>query len=249
MPDGQTKQTALSNILPRRALTSPRARAIINVMEINVNGTTLYYERTGSGRPLLLLHGNGETHESFDEAARTLSESFTVYAIDTRGHGKSAPVAVYHYADMAEDVAAFVKALSLEGACVYGFSDGGITALMAQIAHPHLFSRIAVSGANLVPEGLSASFLAAMRQSYKKKKDPLTAVILQEPAIPLCALERITEPVFVLAGEHDIVRTAHTLAMARALNQASLHILAGETHESYIVHSEKIARILLAALQ
>ena len=244
MPDGQTKQTALSKILPRRALTSPRARAIINVMEINVNGTTLYYERTGSGRPLLLLHGNGETHEIFDEAARTLSASFTVYAIDTRGHGKSAPVAVYHYADMAEDVAAFVKALSLEGACVYGFSDGGITALMAQIAHPHLFSRIAVSGANLVPEGLSASFLAAMRQSYKKKKDPLTAVILQEPAISLCALERITEPVFVLAGEHDIVREKHTRAIAKHIPASVLYLLKGETHDSYVVHAPALAALL-----
>jgi len=35
-------------------------------MTINVNGITLYYEKTGRGEPLILLHGNGEDHTIFD---------------------------------------------------------------------------------------------------------------------------------------------------------------------------------------
>ena len=48
----------------------------------------LYYEKKGEGAPLIMLHGNGESHEIFDEATEVLKRKFTVYAIDSRGHGK-----------------------------------------------------------------------------------------------------------------------------------------------------------------
>ena len=218
-------------------------------MQCLVNGVTLWYETTGEGAPLLLLHGNGESHEIFDAALPLLATRFKVYAIDTRGHGKSSPVAEYHYRDMAEDIIAFVGALDIQKPVLYGFSDGGIVALIVGMLAPWLPKRIIASGANCTPRGLNAKFLQNARREWKMTKNPLLQLMLTEPHIGRTALARIGVPVDLIAGEHDIVRTAHTLAMARALNQASLHILAGETHESYIVHSEKIARILLAALQ
>lgn len=39
-------------------------------MNINVNNINLYYEVVGSGNPLVMIHGNGETHEIFDKAVR-----------------------------------------------------------------------------------------------------------------------------------------------------------------------------------
>ena len=216
-------------------------------MRVTTNGVSIYYEIRGKKGPaLIMLHGNGEDHTIFDRAVDYLEQAFTVYLVDSRGQGQSSPPldGEYHYADMADDLHDFIRKLGIEDPIICGFSDGGITALMAQIAHPHLFSRIAVSGANLVPEGLSASFLAAMRQSYKKEKDPLTAVIVQEPAIPLCALERITEPVFVLAGEHDIVREKHTRAIAKHIPASVLYLLKGETHDSYVVHAPALAALL-----
>ena len=53
-------------------------------MEITVNGMKIFYEQMGSGRPLLLLHGNGEDHGIFYEAAEILREHYTVYLPDTR---------------------------------------------------------------------------------------------------------------------------------------------------------------------
>ena len=138
-------------------------------MEINVNGTTIWYEKTGAGEPLILLHGNGESHGIFSEAIPLLAERFTVYATDTRGHGKSAPAGVFHYTDMAEDMAAFIGALALEKPAVYGFSDGGITALLLALRHPDLPSRIAVSGANLRPGGLTRAFLKDSRRGYRRR--------------------------------------------------------------------------------
>jgi pimeloyl-ACP methyl ester carboxylesterase len=96
-----------------------------------------------------------------------LGEKFTVYAIDSRGHGKSSRVKTLHYADMAEDIAAFIEALGLEKPMFYGFSDGGVIGLLLAINHPGLLSRLASSGANMNPESLSKGFLLFVRAMYR----------------------------------------------------------------------------------
>ena len=61
-------------------------------MNITVNNVELYYEVVGSGAPLVMIHGNGESHEIFREAVQLLSQRFTCYLLDSRGHGQSQPV-------------------------------------------------------------------------------------------------------------------------------------------------------------
>ena len=58
-------------------------------MFITVNGYRLYYEKHGEGRPLILLHGNGQDHTIFDRALPLLEKSFCCYLVDSRGHGQS----------------------------------------------------------------------------------------------------------------------------------------------------------------
>ena len=58
-------------------------------MNVQVNGVILYYEKQGSGPPLVLLHGNGEDGRIFDRTAEVLAPHYTVYTIDSRCHGKS----------------------------------------------------------------------------------------------------------------------------------------------------------------
>ena len=83
-------------------------------MFIGVNGIQLFYTKTGQGRPLLMVHGNGEDHTIFDEAIDVLKEHYTCYAVDSRGHGKSSPCREFHYKDMAQDMIAFMTELDLE---------------------------------------------------------------------------------------------------------------------------------------
>ena len=92
-------------------------------MYIQLNGQILYYEKYGEGQPFLLVHGNGETHEIFDVLIPELAEHYTVYAIDSRGHGLSASPKELHYMDMADDMAAFIDALELKAPLFYGFSE------------------------------------------------------------------------------------------------------------------------------
>ena len=100
-------------------------------MIAEVNGIRLFYEKTGQGRPLVMVHGNGEDHTIFDEAVRELRQDYTCYCLDSRCHGKSTDTAELHYRDMATDVILFIRALGLKDVIFYGFSDGGIIGLMA----------------------------------------------------------------------------------------------------------------------
>lgn len=214
-------------------------------MKIFVNSVHLFYEKCGEGNPLILLHGNGESHRIFDRAIPILSRCFTVYALDTRGHGESDPVNEFHYSDMAEDVKCFIEVLALQKPILYGFSDGGIVGLMIASKYPELLSQLIVSGANTVPDGVRSGWLRLFRLAYRITRDPKIGLMLTEPDISPEDLSRIEIPSVILAGSRDLIKEEHTRSIAGAIRSSSLCILKGENHMSYVVHSEKIARLIL----
>ena len=212
-------------------------------MFAEVNGIRLYYEVTGSGRPLVMVHGNGEDHTIFAEAAELLQEHFTCYLVDSRGHGASTPADILHYEEMADDMTAFLEALDLRDVVFYGFSDGGIVGLLAASRCPRITTLI-TSGANLTPQGVIRPLRALFRVMYFLKKDPKTALMMTEPQIGDDVLKKITARTLVLAGSHDLVTEKETKHIAQTIPGARLVILPGEGHGSYIVHRTKIAKII-----
>ncbi|MBU5317644.1 alpha/beta hydrolase [Clostridium bornimense] len=211
----------------------------------NVNNIKLYYEKRGEGRPLILLHGNGESHKIFDEAIEILEKNFTVYAIDLRGHGASEDIEEYHYLDMVEDIKEFIYTEKLVEPILYGFSDGGIIALLLASMYPRMLSRIIISGANIHPTGLKNIWIILFKITYLLKKDPKVKMMLEEPNISKEMLNRIEIPTVVLAGERDVIKEKHTRLIANSIKNSKLQILKGEDHGSYIIHSEKVAEIIL----
>lgn len=203
-------------------------------MEITVNGVSLFYVREGSGPPVLLIHGNGDDHSAFAPLIEELCRDYTVYALDSRGHGRSQTVAALRYEDMAEDVLCLIRALGLEKPVLYGFSDGGIIGLLAASREPQLLSRLIVCGANTRPWGLKWGFLLSTLGGYVRRRDPLDKLMLTQPWLTRQELGRIATPTLVLAGERDLIRTRHTRRLAAAIPGAQLRILPGETHSSYI---------------
>ena len=207
--------------------------------------TRLYYERLGDGPALLLLHGNGENCRIFDEAAQLLKERYTVYLIDTRGHGQSMPVEHLHYQDMADDLHLFITELGIEKPAIYGFSDGGIIALLLASQHPQVPGRIIASGVNANPKGIKPFWLTLFRLMHLFRPEETMAMMLREPDITHADLARITVPVTVLGGQKDMIRRGHMQQIAQAIPQGRYVELPGETHGSYVVHSQKIARMIL----
>lgn len=207
-------------------------------------GINLYYEKAGEGAPLILVHGNGEDHTVFDRLIPRLAELFTVYAVDSPGHGRSQRPGEFHYAGFAETLSAFIGELGLERPFFCGFSDGGIIGLLLASSQPALLSRMAVCGANLTPAGLKRGWRALFHAEFLLTRRPLLKMMLDEPQIAEEALARIEIPTLVLAGGRDLVRESETRAIAEGIPGAALQILPGETHGSYVIHSDKLFPLL-----
>ena len=221
--------------------------------KLKINDMVIYYQKSGSGKPVILVHGNGEDHTIFKtEMEQLVSAGYCVYAPDSRGHGKTGahnpPVTAFHYANMADDIYQLIKALNLEKPAYYGHSDGGIIGLLLELRHPETLGVMAVSGTNLSPEGLDETFVAECRKIYEKSPEPLTALMLNEPNIEPHELENIHIPVLVTVGEYDLIKKQETKTIAKHLSKGKLIIVENADHGNYVVNSEIMGELLIQFL-
>jgi pimeloyl-ACP methyl ester carboxylesterase len=101
----------------------------------SADGTQIAFERTGSGPPLVLVHGGAAGDHTRWELAgvrATLAEHFTVYAVDRRGRGESGDAAEYAMEREYEDVVAVLDAIS-EPAILLGHSSGALFSMEAAL--------------------------------------------------------------------------------------------------------------------
>lgn len=105
---------------------------------VDAGGTELYYERAGSGEPMLLIQGMSATALAWGRPfMEGLETSFDTVIFDNRGMGRSGRAELpFSVRDMAGDAAALLDALDLETAHVVGISMGGAIAQELALAHP-----------------------------------------------------------------------------------------------------------------
>lgn len=180
---------------------------------------------------------------------KQLAPNYTVYAIDSHGHGKSQRHKNYGYPTMAEDIAQFIKALNIQKPILYGYSDGGILGLILASTYPDMLSKLIVSGANMDITGQTKGALRLVKFGYFITRDKRLKLILDQPALPFDMLKNITVPTLVLAGEHDMIQPEHTQKIADAIKGSRLKIIEGESHGSYISHSPKLYLIIKPFLE
>lgn len=97
------------------------------------------------GKPAaLLLHGTGFVADVWDEVARDLASTYTVYALDRRGHGASHKPGAYHFLDYADDICRVIDALDLRNVYGIGHSAGATDLLLAAKLLPGRFTRLFV---------------------------------------------------------------------------------------------------------
>jgi pimeloyl-ACP methyl ester carboxylesterase len=100
------------------------------------DGTTVSYEKYGSGPPLVLVHGGFSDHKTnWQECKDLLAARFTVYAIARRGRGETTATEGHSVADEAGDVVAVLRAIG-EPAFLLGHSYGAACAVNAAAAYP-----------------------------------------------------------------------------------------------------------------
>ncbi len=202
--------------------------------------TDLYFETSGAGEPLILLHGNGEDRTDFEGQIPYLAERFAVYAVDTRGHGKSpAGTKPFTLSQFADDLKDFMDAQGIGRAHLLGFSDGANIAMLFALRYPERLLSLVLNSGNLYPEGLAQDILDEMRIDYEAAKNgrteeerheaALLELMLFEPQIRPEELSKIAVPTLVIAGDRDMIRPEHTRLIANSIPGAKLRILPG-TH-------------------
>src|ERR687896_1667713 len=124
---------------------------------IDTGEATIRCRIGGSGPPLLLLHGNPQTHIMWHLVAPRLAEEFTVVATDLRGYGESGKPKTtddhepYSKRAMARDQVAVMRQLGFERFSVAGHDRGGRVAYRLALDHPERVEKLAVL--DIVPTG------------------------------------------------------------------------------------------------
>ena len=100
-------------------------------------GSRLYWESTGTGTPVLLIHGLGLSGGAWWRTVDALSPTMRVITFDHRGIGRSESLTpAYTTEAMADDAVSILDELELDAAHVYGISLGGMIAQQLALRHP-----------------------------------------------------------------------------------------------------------------
>jgi pimeloyl-ACP methyl ester carboxylesterase len=224
---------------------------------LQIRNLRIYYETSGAGEPLLLLHGGFGTVEDFASQTPELAKHFRVVAFERPGHGHTADNAEpFSFATMAAYTVDFIKALKLGATNLVGWSDGAIIALLVAISRPDLVKRLVSVGGlfsansqspqalnwirSLTAESFGKIEPALVNRYYKVSPDgpdhfPVVLektkrLWLNEPNMTPEDLAKISAPTMVMAADKDATPAEHTLELFRSIKGAQLCIVPGTTH-------------------
>ena len=182
----------------------PRRVAKAESHRMSIEGVELHWTEQGAGRPLIILHGLGDSQHSWRVVAAELGRGYRVYALDRPGCGLSArPDASYGLDGQARLVAAWLARLGLDDVDVIGHSYGGGMALWLLLYRASSVRRLAL----VAPGGLGsevalllrlAAVFGGLEAGAEKLMGPITRLLVRlcgrglsaEDQRMLCTLNR-----------------------------------------------------------
>ncbi len=219
-----------------------------------------YFLEKGQGEPLILLHGNGENCGYFRGQIDAFAKRYHVYAIDTRGHGRtprgSMPFTIRQFA---EDLLGFMDTHGMEKAHLLGFSDGGNIAMIFAIRYPERVDRLILNGANLDAGGVRRITQIPIEIGYRiagrfsgrsesaKRNAEMLGLMVNDPNVAPEELGSIRAKTLVIAGTRDMIRKDHTMLIADSIPGAELVFLRGD-HFIAGKHPDEFNRAVLEFL-
>jgi pimeloyl-ACP methyl ester carboxylesterase len=194
-------------------------------------GARLFYEETGSGYPLVLVHEFAADHREWEGQVRWFARDYRCIAFNARGYPPSdVPERDADYGEhhAIGDIAAVLRHLGIAKAHIVGLSMGAYAALRFGLAHPAMASALVVAGCGSgAPPAERETFkIASEAQAQRFLKDG-SAVVAQSTGIaPTRVQLQNKDPrgwaEFVRhLGEHSSLGSALTLRNYQAL-RASL---------------------------
>ena len=216
-------------------------------------------DRYGEGQPLLIIHGNGGSINNFIYQIPYFSTKYKVIVADSRAQGKSADSGdSLTYEMIADDYAALLDKMNIDSAYVIGWSDGGIEGLLLSIRHPKKVKKLAITGANLVPDTTAVpqeiwDMVIPTVNELKNKETKseqektqlkLFRLLAEQPHISLAELHTIKCPTLVIGGDHDVIKEEHTMLIYKNIAKSYLWILPGSGHSTPVVFKDEFNMIV-----
>jgi pimeloyl-ACP methyl ester carboxylesterase len=207
-----------------------------------VNGLQMYYEIHGSGRPLVLLHGNLSTiGVDFGRMLPGLARDRRVIAVEQQAHGHTAdidrPLSIRQWAD---DTAALLRYLDVEQADFFAYSSGTGIAMELALQQPRLVRKLVLASVAYRLDGLHPGLTDGMDElqpehlagtpfeedyartapnpgDWPRLVGKIKQLNRQLPEWPAEAVRSITAPTMLVYGDSDIVRPEHAAELFRLL--------------------------------
>jgi len=212
---------------------------------VAVNGMQMYYEVSGAGDPIVVLHGAYMNIPTMGAIIPMLAKTHKVYAVELQGHGRTTDIArPITYQNLADDVAKFMDAVGLAKADVFGYSMGAVTGLQLAFRDPAKVNKLVLASGGYDVEGFQPEFKAMIPSMTPDmfKDTPLPAEYRKlapnpdgfpELARKLIALEKepmaweaevkaLKTPVLIIAGDADVATLEHMVKMFRLLGGGSM---------------------------
>ncbi|XP_028909864.1 valacyclovir hydrolase [Ornithorhynchus anatinus] len=265
---------------PRAALAAAYGTSITS-SKVEVNGVHLHYRRTGEGEHAVLLLpgmlGSGES--DFGPQLKNLNKQrFTVVAWDPRGYGHSIPpqrdYPVNFFERDAKDAVDLMKTLNFKKVSLLGWSDGGITALIAAARYPTYIHKMVIWGANAYVTDEDERIYHGIRDVSnwsERIRKPLEALygykylaqtcegwvdgILQfrdQPDGNICRhlLPLIKCPTLILHGEKDpLVPRFHADFIHKHVKGSRLHLMPEAKHNLHLCFPDEFNKLAEDFLQ
>lgn len=231
----------LRNIPAILALLMLAAPALANEgRRVEVNGMQMYYEVSGDGEPLIVLHGAYMNIPSMGAIIPKLAGHYRVHALELQGHGRTTDIdRPITYPQLADDVAAFMDAVKLGKANLFGYSMGAVVGLQLAIRHPQKVNRLVAASVSCDAEGWQPEFrefipqmtvemfldmpfaeeyrrLAPNPDGFPELVRKLIA-LEREPMAWADEVKALKTPVLIITGDADVTTLEHSVAMFRLL--------------------------------
>lgn len=136
-------------------------------------GVSIAYAITGSGPPLVLMHGGEADHTMFDAFVPHLANDFACIGYDQRDSGATVnPPEPYGATDLADDAAGLIRALGHAKVHVFGTSFGSVIAQALAARHPDLVDRLVLSAAIRIGRNIPTIAPETAAALGQLRKDP-----------------------------------------------------------------------------
>lgn len=223
----------------------------------NVNGIRMYYEISGAGKPLVLIHGGGSTIQTtFGQVIPLFAKNRRVIAMDLQAHGRTSDRnADETFEQDADDVAELLRQLTIENADFFGFSNGATTTIQLALRRPELIGKMVLGSPLTKRSGIPDQFWSFMKQAslddmpkqlqeayLASSPDPEGLRVMHDKDarrmvnftdIPDGQISSLSFPALIINGDKDVITLEHVIELHRLLQNSELMIVPG-THGEYI---------------